>query len=217
MNPFPVPRPALAGEDLAGAEDDVEPRLAARGRIAQRLVHHGEALEDRRVVDELLPDEADEAVSALLTTGDGVTLPEGMCLPFIPGRQFKAAEYVAIPFSGNRVVAGTSDGLLAIVSGGKVFSLGMVAENGPVRCMTANADRTILYGVAGDVEDLGTIFSYDDERGLLRLGMVNTEMPEIGDVAYMTCLTACALSPDGKYLAVGCAGRLGTVVIYRLE
>ena len=162
-------------------------------------------------------DEADEAVSALLTTGDGVTLPEGMCLPFIPGRQFKAAEYVAIPFSGNRVVAGTSDGLLAIVSGGKVFSLGMVAENGPVRCMTANADRTILYGVAGDVEDLGTIFSYDDERGLLRLGMVNTEMPEIGDVAYMTCLTACALSPDGKYLAVGCAGRLGTVVIYRLE
>lgn len=160
--------------------------------------------------------EVDPAVRALLAP-EAVRVPEGVKLPHVPGRQYKAGDYLALPISGGRLLAGTCDGLMAVVRGGDVFSLGMVAENGPVRAMTANADGTLVYGVAGDDEDLGTVFSYDDRRGLVRLGMVNTELPQYGDTAYMTRLTACALSPDGRTLAVGCAGRLGTVVLFAVD
>ena len=61
-----------------------------------------------------------------------------------------------------------------------------------------------------------TIGDKDDENGVIRHGIVNSEMIDIGDTAAMSLLSACAVSPDGKYLAVGAGDRLGTVVLYEL-
>ena len=36
-------------------------------------------------------------------------------------------------------------------------------------------------------------------------------------LSFCTYVQACAISPDGRYLAVGANERLGTVLIYSLE
>lgn len=137
-------------------------------------------------------------------------------LPSYPGRQYKAVASIDIEFSNNRRIVGTLDGMLAIISDDSVFSLGPVSPNGPIHAMTTNPDKTILYGVAGDKDDIGSVFTYDDRNGLVWRGIVYYTAPDhVGSVC-CTRLSACAISPDGKYLAIGSNDRLGTVLIYTL-
>jgi hypothetical protein len=111
---------------------------------------------------------------------------------------------------------GTQDGLLAMVEPGtnRVFALGAVAPHGPVRAVTANADRTAAYGTVGDSSDLGHCFYYDDQRGVLELGRAFTAETEPWGVANSCVLNALALSPSGRKLAIGAADRLGTIYVY---
>lgn len=140
---------------------------------------------------------------------------EAVALPFRPGRQYLAKSYVAARMDGCVAVV-TADAMLAIVRGEKVFSLGPVSEHGPCGGLAVTQNGKTLYGVSGDREDLGNIFRYDAERGLTWLGTVNHELPGLGDTANLNALSACAVSRDGRFLAVGSGDRLGTVVIFRL-
>jgi len=117
---------------------------------------------------------------------------------------------------GRRLV-GTPDGMLALVNGEDTCALGAVTVNGPIHCMSTAPDGTV-YGVAGDEMDIGLLFSWNEKRGLRCLGNVAQGYGKsIDDVFFCTYVTACAVSPDGKYLAVGATERLGTVVIYKLK
>ena len=113
---------------------------------------------------------------------------------------------------------GTLDALAAIVQpDGKVYSLGSAAAYGPIRCLCTNADKTKLYGVAGDDEDLGYVFTYDDEEGLRQLGILNYNMHGVFDgPTASNVLSSIVLSPDGRYLAIGGADRIATVHIIAL-
>ena len=137
-------------------------------------------------------------------------------LPFKPGRQYLAKTYIAAQMAGGKTAAVTADGMLAIVKDGRAFNLGPVADNGPCGSLAVTSDGRKLYGVAGHPEDLGSIFTYDFDNGLVWLGAVNHELPEYGSAAMINNLSACALSRDDKYLAVGSGDRLGTVVIFEL-
>ena len=138
-------------------------------------------------------------------------------LPSQPGRQYlaKAAAYAEL--SGGRYLVGTLDGMLAVVSGDKVFSLGSCAPHGPVHQIVSTSGKKLAYGVAGDPYDLGTVFSYDDERGLIIYGRVYTNSPEnIGGLG-ASCEPCCiAISRDDSKLVIGARDRLGCVYEYDL-
>ncbi len=134
-------------------------------------------------------------------------------LPFYPGRQYKAVAERAVPLSEGRRLVATRDGLLAIEKDGEFFSLGAGWPHGPVRDMTVNRAGTLVYGVAGDEDDLGIVFSYDDRRGLRWLGQVQTAHYQRGYYG-SDLLSAVSLSEDEKVLAVGGGGRMGTVYLY---
>ena len=109
----------------------------------------------------------------------------------------------------------TEDGLLAIVSPKGTFALGPVAASGTVRDMATNEAKTVVYGVAGDEEDLGTVFKFDFENGARMLGRLATDGYLFGNAA--SCLlSCCALSPEGNTLIIGAKDRLGCVYICRL-
>ena len=133
-------------------------------------------------------------------------------LPYYPGRQYKAIPHIDVELCGGRRIVATLDGMLAIVSGDSVFSLGPASYNGPVHAMATNAEKTVVYGVAGDQDDIGSVFSYDDKNGLRWRGTISSEVP----IICLTKLSCCAMSKDGRFLAIATDERLGTVVIYEL-
>lgn len=79
---------------------------------------------------------------------------------------------------------------------------------------TFNATCADAYGVAGDANDLGHVFRYDDVDGAIELGRTLTseaKPPGLANSCQPSCL---ALSPDEKNLAIGVADRLGCVYIF---
>ena len=159
-----------------------------------------------------------ELTSLLPYCGDIPTrkLPVFQDLPWQPGRQYLATASAAVDLPGGQQLVGTPDGMLALWNGQDMYSLGAVSVNGPIHCLSAAPDGTV-YGVAGDEMDIALLFSWDRRRGVRFLGHMGQGYgASIDDVFYCTYVTTCAVSPDGKYLAIGATERLGTVVLYRL-
>ena len=143
---------------------------------------------------------------------------ERITLPHVTGRQYLAKASAIIDWNGGRKIAGTRDGLLAIISGSDVFALGNAAAYGPVRCLYVNAARTRLWGTAGDEEDLGTVFYYDDKVGLRQLGFLIYNIHGYFDgPSASNILSSIAVSQDEKLVAVGGADRMGAIHIADLK
>ena len=140
--------------------------------------------------------------------------PLNCVLPSYPGRRYKSGLACSVPISGGRILAATEDGLLAVCSEKGAFSLGPGWVNGPVRAMCATPDGKHAYGVAGDEEDIGMVFSYDDENGVIWHGAVYASDVQKG-IFSSPRLSAIAVSDDGLTLAIGAEGRMGSVYIYR--
>ena len=138
-------------------------------------------------------------------------------LPHVAGRQYLAKASAVCDWNGGRRIVGTRDGLLAILDGGSVFALGNAAAYGPVRALCTNAGRTRLWGTAGDEEDLGTVFYYDDRWGLRQLGFLIYNIHGYFDgPSASNVLSSIVLSGDEKFIAVGGADRIGAIHIARL-
>ena len=131
-----------------------------------------------------------------------------------PGVAEQAAGKLLETYPGLKI-AGTKDGLLGIVRpDGSVYNLGNCAPYGPVRCMTTNADKTELFGVAGDEEDMGMVFHYDDMRGISQVGHLNYNSPNHMDGPSSANVLSCiAVSKDGKNVAIGNIDRMGCIHI----
>lgn len=76
-----------------------------------------------------------------------------------------------------------------------------------------------LCGVCGDELDLCSLFRFSLKDGLQELGYFGTGAGSVHveALSFCTYVRTCAISPDGRYLAVGADERLGTVLIYSLE
>ena len=143
-------------------------------------------------------------------------LPNCEDLPWQPGRQYLAKPSAVAELPDGRQLIGTPDGMLALWNGKDMYSLGAVSVNGPIHCLSAAPDGTV-YGVAGDEMDIALLFRWDQRHGLRFLGHMGQGYGEsIDDVFYCTYVTTCAVSPDGKKLAIGATERMGTVVVYDL-
>lgn len=137
-------------------------------------------------------------------------------LPHRQGRQFLAKASCWAPWNRGRILVGTGDGMLALMDARKrqVFSLGAVAPHGPILQIVVDAKRAVAYGVAGDVDDLGSVFRFTDASGVAELGRTFTSESQPPGLSN-SCRPCCvALSPDGKTLAVGVADRMGVVYLY---
>ena len=135
--------------------------------------------------------------------------------PCYPGRQFKAKPSCAVEWNGRRTVVGTHDGMLAVVDGEKVFSLGTSGPGGAVNAMAVNSDKSVLYGVSGDKMDLGNIFSYSDSLGLRWEGIARHCVNGLPPV-FANELSAVAINPAGDLLAIGSKDRISVIIIYQL-
>jgi len=134
-------------------------------------------------------------------------------LPEATGRRYRAKASCVVDWKDGKQFVGTLDALAAIVSpDGSVYSLGNAAAYGPIRSMCTNKDKTHLWGVAGDDEDLGYVFQYDDKNGLRQMGLINYNIPGYFDgPTVANVMSSICLSPDEKYLAIGSRDRIAEV------
>lgn len=142
---------------------------------------------------------------------------EGLPLPYVAGRQYKAVATAAITLCDGSVLIGTEDAMTAIYKDGKVFSLGQAAPYGPIRAFATDDERKKVYGIASYPLDLGSVFSYDVETGLKQEGRISVHTNEPDFFADSTDPSAIAVSPDGRYVAFGVEDRLGVVYICRVK
>ena len=139
-------------------------------------------------------------------------------LPSYPGRSWRANAICQCEWLDGSSLVGTEDGFLARINkDGTVFSIGPAVCQGPIRSICADLDHKVAYGVGGDVEDIGNVFRYDEKKGLEYLGYVCSDA---WDDSIGTCVnfvpSACAVSPDGKKIAIGGADRLACAFIVTL-
>lgn len=137
-------------------------------------------------------------------------------LPYYPGRQYLAVASAQAALADGRTVVGTKDGMLAVCGPGGVRALGPAVYNGPVRSLCATPDGTAVYGVGGHDDDLGMVFRYDDIAGLRWLGHATYDAPSAVSTINCPIVSACAISPDGKTLAIGSGDRLGQIIYYAI-
>lgn len=136
-------------------------------------------------------------------------------LPARSGRKFRAVATASCPVEGG-LLLGTSDGMIARLdeSSGKVTSYGALSVMGPVHQLAADPTSQRVYGVAGDEMDLGLIFQWDPEAGLLELGRPNFSLLTEPGQVICNRPTSVAVSSDGRSVAVGCMDRLGCAFVF---
>lgn len=138
-------------------------------------------------------------------------------LPEATGRRYRAVASASVEWNGGREIVGTEDALLAIIdSNDKVFSLGNAAAYGPIHCMCTNKAKTKLWGVAGDSEDMGYVFYYDDETGLRQLGIINYNTHGYYGTTASNELSSIVLNNAEDTLAIGSIDRISTVHVVDL-
>ena len=140
-------------------------------------------------------------------------------LPEATGRRYRAKASCVVDWKDGKQFVGTLDALAAIVSpDGSVYSLGNAAAYGPIRSMCTNKAKTHLWGVAGDDEDLGYVFEYDEVNGLRQLGIINYNIHGYFDgPTVANTLSSICLSPDEKYLAIGSCDRIAEVHVMDIQ
>ncbi len=142
---------------------------------------------------------------------------ENVALPEATGRRYRAKATAVASWNNGRTVVGTKDALLAVVdASGEVYSLGNAAAYGPIRCLCTNAAKTKLWGVAGDEEDMGYVFTYDDAGGLRQLGILNYNSHGYYGTTASNILSSVALNKAETTLAIGGADRIATVHVIDL-
>ena len=136
-------------------------------------------------------------------------------MPHQAERNHLALASAECELEGGLRLIGTQDGMLALLlPGDKVFSLGAVCACGAVHDLAVSPDGRSAIGVAGDKDDLGTIFRFDLDKGITVYGRLFFQSHEIpGFLGASNELHFVAWR--GNSVAIGAADRLNCV--YRFE
>lgn len=196
--------------------EELETWTDAEGRFCMKAPSvYAFAIDWLKPIDEVCPQRRNWMEENLLPRK--VEVDPSLKLPEVNGRRYLAKATASAEWNNGRLAVGTADSMFALVNGTKVHSYGNCAGLGEVRCMCTNADKTKLYGTAGYEHGECSLFSFDDEEGLCQMGFVGYNIPGFLDgPTAANQLSAVALSPDEKYLAVGGCDRLGSVHIFKL-
>ena len=160
-------------------------------------------------VERIVPDALPEVC------GLQAALPDGIRLPAVPGRQYLAEAECSIRLPDGGILVGTRDTMLARIDGSRVRNLGMVCSAGGIHALTLAPDGTV-WGVAGHAEGVGQLFAYREETGVQLYGLIPEAPAENGRFVALYRPTTLAVSPDGRFLAVGGADEIGGVAVLTL-
>ena len=139
-------------------------------------------------------------------------------LPHQPERPHLCRATAACRMSGGRILAGTQDGMLAVINAnGRVFSLGSVGIGESVHDIAPFPGGRRAIGVAGGPAGLGSVFTYDDETGLALHGRIFfQDFNTPGILGASNDLRLVAVSPDGGCVAIASGDRLSCVYWFKL-
>ena len=137
-------------------------------------------------------------------------------LPAVPGRRYLAKAESAVKLPCGAIIVGTADTMLARIDGESVFSFGQMISAGGVHSLSLAPDGSV-YGVAGHREGCGTLFRYDEKCGVSLLGIIPEAFAENGRNVAIYRPTTVAVSPDGRYIAVGGADEISGAVILGIK
>lgn len=131
------------------------------------------------------------------------------------GRRFLNTPTATCPVQDG-ILVGTADGMVSLHRQGRSpTSYGCLNLVGPVHAMVADKSGRTVFGVAGDPQDLGLLFRWDADAGLVELGRTHLSSLEAPGCSSCTQPRSLDLCPAGETLAIGCADRLGCVFLYR--
>ena len=134
------------------------------------------------------------------------------------GRSWLAHACCEAVLTDESALVGTEAGTLAVVKNGKAYNLGSPMGAGRIHALSASADGRTVYGVAGDPEGIGIVFSYSMEAGLVSHGMIYfIDGDGEEGMGISTEPTSIAFSPDNSAIAIGAADRLGCVYEFFFE
>ena len=162
----------------------------------------------------LLMDSFKKAPAAVIPGRLKAALPEGIELPYMPGRQYLAVAESSVALGDGSVVVGTKDMMLCRIKDRHVFGLGAVTTSGAVHCLSVTPDGKTVYGVAGYECGKGDIFRYNETDGLFWLGTVPITPSPTGRQLVSNRPWVCEVSPDGKYLAIGSSDEMSGVCVF---
>ena len=128
---------------------------------------------------------------------------EGVRFPGIPGRQHLATLRSWAALADGGFLVGTGDDTLAYVKDGKVRSEGALSTSGPVHALAAAPDGKTVYGVAGHDRGCGIIFRWTKDGGTEQMGLVPETKAANGRNVCIYRPKCIAVSPCGRFLAVG--------------
>ena len=138
-------------------------------------------------------------------------------LPSHPGRQFLAKPSAYGKLYDGSLLVGTKDGMLALVKNNTVFSLGAVCNDGAIHEIAVTPDGKRAFGVCGDPDSLGTVFSFDVESGVNIGGTIHFTNGASKERTGVSCEPYCiTVSQDGKYVAIGVNDNLGCVYEFEI-
>ena len=170
----------------------------------------------------LIMDSFEKAPGAVIPCRLKVSVPEGLKLPSMPGRQYLAVPKSSAALADGSIVVGTKDMMLCRIKkdkfseGWTVFGLGAVTTSGGVHCLSVTPDGMTVYGVAGYECGKGDIFCYNEQDGLFWLGTVPITPSPTGRQLVSNRPWVCEVSPNGKYLAIGSLDEMSGVCVFGL-
>ena len=138
-----------------------------------------------------------------------------LSLPAVPGRRYLATAEAAVTLPSGAMLVGTRDSMLARIEGEHVFSLGALSATGGIHAMDVTPEGTV-FGVAGHPLGVGQMFSYTEEDGVTLLGLVPECFAEGGRNVALFRPTTLAISPNGRYMAIGGEDEMGGVTVITL-
>ena len=146
-------------------------------------------------------------------------------LPAQAGREWIAKATCAAELADGSTLVGTRSGGLAVIRpDDSIFRLGFVSCSGPIHDLTVSPDKRTVYGVCGDPDEIGFIFSYSMDFGVVCHGALYFEGVAEGqeekfeDSLGISCEPCCIdYAPDGGSIAIGVRDRLGCVYEYEFE
>jgi len=134
------------------------------------------------------------------------------------GRSWLAKAACDAPLADGSYLVGTLAGTLAVVQNGNAYNLGMPIEAGKIHALSSSPDKRTVYGVAGDKDGIGIVFSYSMEAGIVSHGMLYfADGCGNEGLGISTEPTSIDFAPDGRSIAIGVSDQLGCVYEYYFE
>ena len=140
----------------------------------------------------------------------------GLALPSVPGRQYLAKASASAKLADGATLVGTEDGMLALVDGNRVRSEGGTMSGGRVHALVTAPDGKTVWGVTGHRMGVAYVFRWTRAGGLELIGLPPDVKADCGRNVHLYNATTIAISPDGRFAAVGGTDALGGVAVFRI-